>query len=219
MVPVTLRTRWIAVGTLAGLLNANFVLERQLPVVRDLAISGLSVPGQPWSVAFRLGDGVSGALVAVLGVALLRGAHRARRLRAAAVLVLATGVTTWVSALVPLRCVATVSPACAGASPGAAPPLANLVHDGVSIVGTTAAIIAAALLAAATTRGQRVAHAVAFVVSATLGLALAVGAPGTVPDWFGAVQRTQVVTLSLWFAALGLTVGALAGRDGSTMRS
>ncbi len=202
-------------GALAGLLNANFVLERLLPGVRDVAISVLSVPGQPWSTAFRVGDGVSGALVALLGAALLRTARSSRRLRAAAVLVLVTGVTTWVSAVVPLSCPATASPSCAGAGPGATPPLANLVHDGVSILGTTAAIIAAALLAAATTRGQRVAHAVTFVLAAGLGLALAVGARGAVPDWFGVVQRTQVGALSVWFVALGALVGSPADRQGA----
>ena len=216
---VTVRARWTVVGVLAGLLNANFVLEHLLPGVRDVAISGLSVRGQPWSTAFRVGDGLSGVLVALLGAALLRSGRRPRRRRVAAVLVLAAGVTTWVSAVVPLSCAATVSPACAGSSPGATAPLANLVHDGVSIAGTTAAIVAAALLASATTTRERVAHALALAAAAGLGLALVVGAHGTVPGWFGAVQRAQVVVLSVWFAAVGRSVDVLARRRGSTMGS
>ena len=207
----------MTLGALAGVLNSNFVLESLLPGSAGRAVSELSVPGQPWSMAFRICDGSSAVLVMVLAAGLLRAGRRAPGQVAGAWLLLVTGATTLVSALVPLTCLATAGPVCASSPPGSAAPLPNLVHDGVSITGTTAAILAAALLAAVSTGRQRWAHAVAFVAAGGLGLALAVGAQGQVPAWFGVTQRAQILVLSLWFVVVGYCLASPARRAAGTM--
>lgn len=69
------RRRFLALGAVAGLLNSNFVLATVLPgdfVSAAAPISELSVAGQPWSWAFRLGDASSGVLLLTVAAAGLR---------------------------------------------------------------------------------------------------------------------------------------------------
>ncbi len=195
----------VLVGALAGALNANFALEGLLAGhdgIGRRAVSELSVPGSEWSWVFRVGDGSSALLVGVLAVLLVRRTSGRRPRVAAGWLLLVTAATSLVAALVPLACAATAGARCA-ASPGAAPPWHNVLHDDVSIAGTTTAILAALLLAVAARGRRRATHATAGLLSLGLGLGLALGASGALPGWFGWVQRTQVVVLSVWFVAVG----------------
>ncbi len=218
--------RWTMLGALAGVLNANFALEWLLPGQGDVGrsvVSDLGLASHPWSWVFRLGDALGAVLLLVIGLALLRSVRRSltrrvagRRVRAwrvGAWLVTGFAAATLVAALVPLSCAATADSTCAGSPPGASPPLANLVHDGVSIAGTTAGIAAAGVLALATRGWQSLAHWLAFALAAALGLALVVGAQGEVAEWFGWVQRAQILVLSLWFAAVGRSIDCLASED------
>ena len=233
--------RWTMLGALAGVLNANFALEWLLPGQGDVGrsvVSDLGLASHPWSWVFRLGDALGAVLLLVIGLALLQSVRRSltwrvagrrmagrrvagrrvagRRVRAwrvGAWLVTGFAAATLVAALVPLSCAATADSTCAGSPPGASPPLANLLHDGVSIAGTTAGIAAAGVLALATRRWQALAHWLAFALAAALGLALVVGAQGEVAEWFGWVQRAQILVLSLWFAAVGRSIDCLASED------
>lgn len=211
--------RWALLGALAAVLNANFALEGLLPGpvrIGRRAVSELGVGSAPWSWVFRLGDGSSAAVLLAVAVGMLRLGRRSLAWRSAARLLVAFAATTLVSAVVPLTCPATASSACTGSPPGTPPPWANVVHDDVSIVGTTAGIAAAALLALATRRGQRVGHWLVFVASAGLGVALVVGAQGAVPGWFGWVQRGQILVLSIWFVVVGRSLDAPPGATVAT---
>ena len=223
--------RWTMLGALAGVLNANFVLEWLLPGQGDVGrsvVSDLGLASHPWSWVFRLGDALGAVLLLVIGLALLQSVRRSLTWRVAGRRVAGRRVSAWrvgawlvtgfaaatlVAALVPLSCAATADSTCAGSPPGASPPLANLLHDGVSIAGTTAGIAAAGVLALATRRWQSLAHWLAFALAAALGLALVVGAQGEVAEWFGWVQRAQILVLSLWFAAVGRSIDSLAFED------
>ena len=223
--------RWTVLGALAGVLNANFALEWLLPGQRDVGrsvVSDLGLASHPWSWVFRLGDALGAVLLLAIGLALLQSVRRSLTWRVAARSVAGRRVSAWrvgawlvtgfaaatlVAALVPLSCAATADSTCAGSPPGASPPLANLLHDGVSIAGTTAGIAAAGVLALATRRWQSLAHWLAFALAAALGLALVVGAQGEVAEWFGWVQRAQILVLSLWFAAVGRSIDCLASED------
>ena len=219
--------RWTKLGALAGVLNANFVLEWFLSGQGDVGrsvVSDLGLANHPWSWVFRLGDALGAVLLLVIGLALLRSVRRSltglvapwrdRAWRVGAWLVIGFAVTTLIAALVPLSCAATADSTCANSPPGSPVPLANLLHDGVSISGTTAGIVAAALLALATRGWQSLAHWVAFALAAALGLALLVGAQGEVAEWFGWVQRAQILLLSLWFAAVGRSLDCLTSARG-----
>ena len=216
--------RWTLLGVLAAVLNANFALEALLPGqsgVGRRVVSDLSLASQPWSWVFRLGDASSAVVLLVVALAMLRAGRRSAPWRVGAWLVAGFAAATLLSALVPLSCAATADSTCAGSPPGAPAPLANLLHDGASIAGTTAGILAAAVLALATKGRQSRAHWLAFALSAALGLALVVGAQSfgdEVAEWFGWVQRGQIVVLSLWFVAVGRStdcVGAGAAPIGA----
>lgn len=210
-------------GVLAGVLNANFALAAVLPgrSLRGSAISDLSAAGQPWSWAFRVGDGASGLLLLVVAVAGLRrcpereGSGVRAAWRAGLLLVALSAVTTAVSALVPLSCPATATSHCPGAAPGSVPPLANQLHDTVSVAGTTAALLAGGVLVLVTVGATRLGHLLATLAASGLGVALVVAA-GVLPTpgWFGSVQQAQVVVLSAWFAVVGRSVDDSA-RPGS----
>ena len=219
--------RWTKLGALAGVLNANFALEWLLPGQGDAGrsvVSDLGLASHPWSWVFRLGDALGAVLLLVIGLALLRSVRpsptwlvttwRGRAWRVGAWLVTGFAVTTLIAALVPLSCAATADSTCAHGSPGSPAPLANLLHDGVSISGTTAGIVAAALLALATRGWQSLAHWVAFALAAALGLALVGGAQGEVAEWFGWVQRAQILVLSLWFTAVGRSLDCRTSASG-----
>ncbi|WP_432541647.1 DUF998 domain-containing protein [Kineococcus sp. SYSU DK002] len=188
--------RWgtaAALAAVAALTNANFLLAPLTGSRVDLGtgvISELSVPSQPGSAWFRLGDGTAG----VLGVALAVLAWRAvaPRARFRAVCLAAFGAATLASALVPLTCAPSLGPCPASASGAAA------VHDGVSVVATTAAVLGGVELAVRA-RGWLRPPAVA-VAAVALGCGLyeavtfALGGTGG----GGAAQRWQVLAVSAW---------------------
>lgn len=184
----------VVLAVLAGLANANFLLAPLLGARVDLAtgvISELSVPGEPGASWFRLGDGTAGLLCAVLALPVRREPVRHARFRA--LCLAAFGVTTLVSALVPLTCAPSLGP-CPASSAGA-----ELVHDGVSVVGTLAAVLGGLELAR---RGRgRVLRPLA--VLAALG-SLGTGAYEVVTFLLGgnggggSAQRVQVLSVSLW---------------------
>ncbi|WP_432510281.1 DUF998 domain-containing protein [Kineococcus sp. SYSU DK001] len=188
--------RWgtaLALAVVAALANANFLLVPLVGSHVDLdvgVISELSVPSQPGSVWFRLGDGTAGVLGVVLAVPAWRAV--APRARFRAVCLAAFGAATLVSALVPLTCAPSLGP-CPASAAGAAS-----VHDGVSVLATTGAVLGSVELAARARRWLRL-PAVA-VAAAALGCGLyetvtfAAGGNGG----GGAAQRWQVLAVSGW---------------------
>jgi uncharacterized protein DUF998 len=182
-------------GAVAALLNANFLLEliivTGLPPGRSM-VSELSAVGQPDAWAFQVGDGVAGVLAAALALTLLRaGMHR---LLAWCALVF--GVTTTLSALLPLPC--TIG-ACAGGT------WRVLLHDGPSVVGTTAAVLGSWLLVRAEERGALRTATVVIALTATLtGALFAFSNLGPALPATGVIQRVQILSLSAWLVLLGL---------------
>jgi Protein of unknown function (DUF998) len=202
----------LALAALAAVANANFLLAPLVGARVDLAtgvISELSVPGQPGAVWFRLGDGTAGLLCAVLALPPRREA--APRARFRALCLAAFGLTTLVSALVPLSCAPSLGP-CPPSAAGA-----ELVHDGVSVVGTLAAVLGGLELARRA-RGR---------VLRPLAVLAALGSVGTgayeVVTFLlggngggGSAQRVQVLAVSLWVVlevvSRGREPGARTGR-------
>lgn len=197
---------WVLCAVVAGLANANFLLVGAVGARVDLAvgvISELSVPGQPGALWFRLGDGLTGVLCTLLALP-----FRRERLRALALA--AFGLGTLVSALVPLTCAPSLQ-TCSASSE-----VAELVHDGVSVVGTAGAVVGVLLLARAA-RGT-VLHVPAVLAAvANLGC----GAYEVVTFFQGGnggggdAQRVQVLAVSAW-VVLEPLVGP--GRGGTTTR-
>ena len=183
-----------ALAVLAGAANANFLLAPFVGARIDLStgvISELSVPGEPGSFWFRLGDGSAGLLCAVLALPVWRSRLRHARFRA--VCLAAFGVTTLVSAIVPLTCAPSLG-VCPASSAGA-----ELVHDGVSVVGTLGAVLGVlelawrargwplkslAVLSAAVSAGAGIYEVVTFLQGGNGG--------------GGNSQRYQVLAVSLW---------------------
>lgn len=235
--PVTRTASWrlTLLGAVVGALNVNFVLQPLTPARSDaglVVVSELSARGQPWSGVFRLADGSCAVLLLVLSAAMLRQhgpgpsqswpaqswpsqSWRAQSWRAASWLVGASGALLLTSVLVPLSCADVGEGRCPGRPPGAPAAWTDLLHDGVSIAGTTAAIAAAAFLVGASLGRLRTAHAIAALVAGSLGLVLATGVRQQDASWFGLVQRAQIVALSAWYVAVGRSVDARrrAARD------
>lgn len=193
----------------AGVANSNFLLAGVVGSRVDLAvgvISELSVAGQPGAGSFRLGDGLAGALTTLLGVALLRervgsggprdpGTGQVHRgLRAACLL--AFGVGTLVSALVPLTCAPSLGP-CPASSAGP-----ELVHDGISVLATTGAVVGGLELVWRLRRRLGTPLGVLAIVSilgsAGAGLVQVVSFLGGGSGGGGTSQRLQVLAVSLW---------------------
>ncbi|MFD0482271.1 DUF998 domain-containing protein [Kineococcus sp. GCM10028916] len=184
----------IALAALAGLANANFLLAPLVGARIDLTtgvISELSVPGEPGSVWFRLGDGSAGLLCALLAVPLWRSGLRHARFRGSCLT--AFGLTTLVSAIVPLTCAPSLG-VCPASSAGP-----ELLHDGVSVIGTLGAVLGVlelawrargwalkplAVLSAAVSGGAGVYEVVTFLQGGNGG--------------GGDSQRYQVLAVSAW---------------------
>lgn len=184
----------IALAVLAGVANANFLLAPLVGARIDLStgvISELSVPGEPGSLWFRFGDGTAGLLCALLALPLWRSGLRHARFRS--LCLAAFGLTTLVSALVPLTCAPSLG-VCPASSAGA-----ELVHDGVSVIGTLGAVLGVlelawrargwalkplAVLSALVSGGAGVYEVVTFLQGGNGG--------------GGDSQRYQVLAVSLW---------------------
>ncbi|NAZ80298.1 DUF998 domain-containing protein [Kineococcus sp. R8] len=189
----------LAVAVVAAVANANFLLAGPLGSPLDLGrdvISDLSAAGQPGAGWFRLGDAVAGLGSAVLAVPLLRSAVRARRLRAAALL--AFGVGTLVSALVPVSASA-------------------LLHDGVSVAGTAGALGGVVVLAWCHRERLPRPHALLTLLAAALTVATGVwevltfAAGGN--GGGGNAQRVQVCALSAWLVLEAVDVVRAGARQ------
>ncbi|MBB2900691.1 hypothetical protein FHR75_001479 [Kineococcus radiotolerans] len=186
-----MRTR-VALATAAALANANFLLAPLVGARVDLAtgvISELSVAGQPGAAWFRLGDGAAGVLCALLALPPAREAVRRARFRALCLGVF--GLTTLVSALVPLTCVPSLGPC-------PAPGGADVVHDAVSVLGTLAAVLGALALLRHARGGLRPLAALAALGSAGTGAYQVVTFLQGGDGGGGAAQRLQVLAVSLW---------------------
>lgn len=192
----------VAAAVVAAVANANFLLAPAVGARIDLAvgvISELSVPSEPGSVWFRLGDGTAGVLAAALGVVLWRSGSRHARFRA--VCLLAFGLGTLVSAVVPVTCAPSLGP-CPPSSD-----TAELVHDGVSVLATTGAVLGGAELA---WRVRGVLQALAVLtalVSAGCGLYEVVTFFQGGNGGGGNSQRWQVLSVSVWLVLEALSWG------------
>ncbi len=199
----------LTTGAVAAVVNANFLLDRVVGSPVDLGtgvISELSVHGLPGWWLFRLGDGSTGVLGALLGFAAWRSG---RRVTGVASVVF--GVGTLLSALIPLSCAPSLG-GCVGDDP------TGFVHDLVSTVGTAGAIVAAAMLVHELRGRSRVLRGTALLVA--LGTALpglgqtidaASGGSGG-----GIVQQVQVLAVSGWLLLEG--VAAVLPRTGRRRR-
>lgn len=220
----------LLLGVAAGVLNLSFVVEPLLPgPARPGAtvVSDLSVPGRPWSWAFRTAD-IASALcllaLCVLTLLMLTRRHHGvmgnaglaqRAWTAGWVATAVFAVSTVVAAIVTETCAAGVDASCPDSLADA--PAPDLVHDVVSSLGSSCGVVAALLLAVAMrqTRWLSRLHAVAFVVAAVTGLAfiaLQAQPDDVVSGW---VQRVQIVVLSAWFVVVGLTADHVVGRRGA----
>lgn len=204
-------TVWRTALVAAAVLNLNFVLDLFAPHPDPPAsgvISDLGAANQAEGVVYRIGDGLSGLLLLACAVVLLVRpvGGDLRRVRVAAGLTAAFGLSTVVAALVPLTCARSVQGSCP--PPGAQ----DLWHDGVSTVGTFAALVAMALLVRVPHRPWlRRVYAACLVIAAGTGVALVVADASGDVSWFGAVQRAQVVAVSAWIAALAWLPDPLSG--------
>ncbi len=195
----------VVAAVVAAVANANFLLAPVVGARIDLAvgvISELSVPSEPGSVWFRLGDGTAGVLAAALGVVLWRSAFRHARFRA--LCLLAFGLGTLVSAVVPVTCAPSLGP-CPPSSD-----TAELVHDGVSVLATTGAVLGGVELA---WRARGVLKALAVLtalVSAGCGLYEVVTFFQGGNGGGGNSQRWQVLSVSAWLVLEALSWGQRA---------
>ena len=189
----------LAVAVVAAVANGNFLLAGPLGSPLDLGrdvISDLSAAGQPGAGWFRLGDAVAGLGSALVAFPLLRSGVRARRPRAVALL--AFGLGTFVSAVVSVS-------------------TSELLHDGVSVLGTAGALAGVVVLAwCSRDRLPR-----PFPVLALLAAALTV-ATGfwEVVTFFaggngggGNAQRVQVCALSAWIVLEAVDVVRAGARE------
>jgi len=174
----------LAVAVVAAVANCNFLLAGPLGSPLDLSrgvISDLSAAGQPGAGWFRLGDAVAGLGSALVAVPLLRSRVRARRPRAGALLAFGTG--TFVSAVVSVSA-------------------SELLHDGVSVLGTAGALAGVVVLA--WTHRDRLPRPLAVLDLVAAVLTVATGF-WEVTTFFaggngggGNAQRVQVYSLSAW---------------------
>lgn len=221
------RRTGLTLGVLACVLNLSFVMESLLPGparVGATVVSDLSVPGRPWSWLFRVADAGSALCLLALCVLLLqyRSALRDRSRVAWVAAVVATAAfaaSTVVAATVTETCAAATDPACPTGVAQAS--TADLVHDVVSSVGSTAGVVAALVFAVLLRRTRWLAtlHGAAFAAAASSGVVFVAWQAQPQDDLSGWVQRAQIVALSLWFVVLGVTAdrgpgGAASAREG-----
>ncbi|PRY15925.1 DUF998 domain-containing protein [Kineococcus rhizosphaerae] len=198
---------WLPVAVVAALANANFLLAPFVGARVDLAvgvISELSVPTEPGSIWFRLGDGSAGLLTALLALPLWRSGPRHARFRAVCLAVF--GLGTFVSALVPVTCAPSLGP-CPASSVGA-----ELVHDGVSVLGTAAAVLAGAELVWRTSGVLRALALLVALVSTGCGLYEVVTFFQGGNGGGGDSQRWQVLAVSSWIVLEVVSWGTLHRR-------
>lgn len=196
------RTTTVALGATAAVLNANFLIELVVPTHLSpvgTMVSELSATGRPDAWAFRVGDGVAGAFAVLLGL-LLVGRPGTRMLAWCA---LVFGASTTLSAAVTLPCAGGTAPTCAGTTSGA-----ELFHDSVSVLGTTAAVGGTWLLLRLLRAGRgwrlRVCAASTAVVASATGLAFVVDHSLAAVPGIGLAQRAQVLAISGWLLLLGV---------------
>lgn len=199
-------------GLAAGLLNVNFALEVLLAPRRSVAttvVSDLAVAGRPWFWAFQAGDVASAVLLLVLSLLGWASSHD-RRWRVGIALLAAFAASTLLAVVFPAHCGASAScPRTAEVS------WADGLHDAISTLGTTSGVFSAAVLGWAAFRLRPLRplaalHAAAFVLAGGLGL-LFIWAQTTGHDsWLGWPQRLQIITLSAWFVAVGVSVARTA---------
>lgn len=211
--------RWPrACGSLAGVLQANFLLELALPGALPLStslVSELSAPGQPFAWAYRAGDLL--ATVLTLEVArLLVSGWRTRTGRLTGVLVAVYAVGLGVSALVPTDCADGLGQ-CGGhvvLTSGAG--FADRVHDLVSIASALGLLVAAGTGAVVLRRRGSPRHARLLAATGVLATVLGTVALAQVvldhSTGQGYVQRTQVALSSVLVALLAEAVGATRAR-------
>jgi hypothetical protein len=206
----------------AALLNLSFVAESLLPGplrAGSTVVSDLSVPGQPWSWAFRLADAGSAlCLLALCLLALRRPSPRRQRApsrspalwRLGWVATAAFAGSTLVASVVTETCAPATDPSCRDNLAVASS--ADIVHDAVSSGGTLFGVLAALAFAVVLRRTRWLAalHGTAFAVAASSGLMFVVLQARPDDGVSGWVQRVQILALSAWFVVLGLT----ASRDG-----
>jgi hypothetical protein len=213
----------LTLGVLACVLNLSFVLESLLPGparVGATVVSDLSVPGHPWSWLFRVAD--VGSALCLLALCVLLLPHRwtlwgwSRVAWVVAVLATAAfAASTVVAATVTETCAAATDPACPTSVAQAS--TADLVHDVVSSIGSTAGVLAALVFAVLLRRTRWLAalHGVAFAAAASSGLIFVAWQADAQDDLSGWVQRAQIAALSLWFVVLGVTADREPSRAAS----
>lgn len=191
----------LAVAVVAAVANCNFLLAGPLGSPLDLSrdvISDLSAAGQPGAGWFRSGDAVAGLGSALVAVPLLCRRVRARRPRAAALL--AFGIGTFVSAIVSVSA-------------------SELLHDGVSVLGTAGALGGVAVLAWAHRDRLPRPFAVLALVSAVLTVATGFWEVATFfaggNGGGGNAQRVQVCSLSAWVVLEAVDVVRARAADGA----
>lgn len=211
-----LRARaWIAVGVLAGLTNANFLLRPLAgsplsPSTTEVSL--LSVPGQPLSWAFRLGDLAAGLLGLGLAVgvfAATRGSRAPARVygRLLAAALAAFGVGTVAAAAVTLSCA--MERGCQQARPAQ-----DVLHDALSVLATTGTVLGCVVLLRVHSRrptGRSVLGggllAVAVVVLAALQAVYFLAGAQAGAGW---IQRGQVLGSSAWLVLVGVLLHRFA---------
>ncbi|MGN6610293.1 MAG: DUF998 domain-containing protein, partial [Angustibacter sp.] len=200
-------------GVVAGLLNVNFLLEWVLghrgPIATTV-VSDLAVDGHPWSWVYRTGDVGSAALLLVL-CALGWRAVRGRGWRLGIAMLAVFALSTLLAVVFPEHCAASAAECPAAAEHG----WGDALHDAISTLGTTSGVLGAAVLAwAARRRGElrplAVLHAAAFVLAGGLGLFFIWAQTTDHVTWLGWPQRAQILTLSAWYAVVGLSVARMA---------
>lgn len=217
------RSLVLTAGVVAAVLNANFLLELVLPTgvpATHSIVSELSATGRPWSWLFRTGDAVAGFAAVVVAMGFLQ-ARRSGRDQVLGWCAAVFGAGTAFSAMVSLPCADGIGVTCS--RPGS---VAELVHDGASVLGTTAAVVGAwlvvPLVLAGVRRRSRAAvrpHALpgAVVTEGALAAAIAVAVVATgagavfvvdhmlVPvSVLGLAQRAQILAISAWLLAVAL---------------
>lgn len=204
-------------GIAAGLLNVNFLLESLVGHSAPAAtvVSDLARSGRPWSWVFRAGDVGSAVLLLALA-ALAWQAGRDRRWRVGVVLLGLFALSTLLAVVFPEQCAAAAAACRGGADHGGG----DLLHDTISTLGTTCGVLSAGALAAALRRradlrSLAVVHAAVFVLAGALGLGFIWAQTTGHVAWLGWPQRAQIVTLSAWYAAVGLSVARIANLRGA----
>lgn len=213
-----------AVFVIAALCYAGLPAEALAGFPLDVSrsyLSELSASDQPTSGVFRVFDATAGSLVLV-------GVFRLRRqrvddpwpLRAALLGAAGFGALTIADAAVPMACATSADAACAAADAAGTLGVAHQVHAVTSAGASTAVIVSAVLLVAATLRRPasprgltavvRIGVAVLVVATAAVTVAAIVATTtGTLPAGGGYLQRAQVLLLSGYLAALPVTTAAL----------